>query len=45
MAVFGVAKLVEEAGLLKQATETGEECPGSKGFFERLKEAWSGLAE
>ena len=28
-----------------QATETGDECPGSKGFFERLKEAWSGLAE
>ena len=28
-----------------QATETGEECPGSKGFFERLKEAWSDLTE
>lgn len=28
-----------------QATETGEECPQSKGFFERIKEAWSGLAE
>jgi molecular chaperone DnaJ len=23
-----------------QATETGEECPQSKGFFERIKEAW-----
>jgi len=22
-----------------QSTETGEECPQSKGFFERLKEA------
>jgi molecular chaperone DnaJ len=28
-----------------QATETGDECPGSKGFFERLKEAWSDLTE
>ena len=28
-----------------QATETGEECPQSKGFFERLKEAWSDLTE
>jgi molecular chaperone DnaJ len=28
-----------------QATETGEECPQSKGFFERIKEVWSGLAE
>ncbi len=27
-----------------QETETGDECPGSKGFFERLKEAWSDLA-
>ncbi|MBW8785916.1 MAG: molecular chaperone DnaJ [Novosphingobium sp.] len=27
-----------------QATETGEECPQSKGFFERLKE-WTGLGE
>ena len=25
-----------------QETETGDECPQSKGFFERLKEAWSG---
>jgi molecular chaperone DnaJ len=25
-----------------QETETGEECPQSKGFFERLKEAWTG---
>ena len=25
-----------------QSTETGDECPQSKGFFERLKEAWSG---
>ena len=25
-----------------QATETGDECPQSKGFFERLKEAWAG---
>ncbi|MBW8754285.1 MAG: molecular chaperone DnaJ [Sphingomonadales bacterium] len=28
-----------------QATETGEECPGSKGFFERLKDAWSDLTD
>ena len=28
-----------------QDTETGDECPGSKGFFERLKEAWSDLTE
>ena len=27
-----------------QETETGDECPGSKGFFERLKEAWNDLA-
>ncbi|MGE3692726.1 MAG: molecular chaperone DnaJ [Novosphingobium sp.] len=26
-------------------TETGEECPESKGFFERLKDAWSDLTE
>jgi molecular chaperone DnaJ len=25
-----------------QSTETGDECPQSKGFFERLKEAWAG---
>ncbi len=28
-----------------QETETGDECPGSKGFFERLKDAWSDLTE
>lgn len=28
-----------------QATETGDECPQSKGFFERIKEAWSDLTE
>ncbi|HQN55404.1 MAG TPA: molecular chaperone DnaJ, partial [Novosphingobium sp.] len=28
-----------------QATETGEECPQSKGFFDRIKEAWEGLTE
>ena len=28
-----------------QATETGDECPQSKGFFERIKAAWSGAAE
>lgn len=27
-----------------QQTETGDECPQSKGFFERIKEAWEGLA-
>ncbi len=26
-----------------QETETGEECPESKGFFDRLKDAWEGL--
>lgn len=26
-------------------TETGEECPESKGFFERLKDAWSDLTD
>ncbi|WP_068075901.1 molecular chaperone DnaJ [Novosphingobium lentum] len=26
-----------------QSTETGEECPNSKGFFERIKEAWNDL--
>jgi molecular chaperone DnaJ len=26
-------------------TETGEECPESKGFFERLKDAWNDLTE
>lgn len=28
-----------------QATETGDECPESKGFFNRLKEAWEDLTE
>lgn len=28
-----------------QATETGEECPQSKGFFERIKDAWTDLTE
>ena len=28
-----------------QETETGEECPQSKGFFDRLKEAWEGLTD
>ncbi|MDE8651927.1 molecular chaperone DnaJ [Novosphingobium album (ex Liu et al. 2023)] len=28
-----------------QATETGEECPGSKGFFDRIKDAWNDLTE
>lgn len=28
-----------------QETETGDECPQSKGFFERLKDAWSDLTE
>lgn len=28
-----------------KATETGEECPQSKGFFERLKEAWTDLTD
>ncbi len=28
-----------------QATETGEECPQSKGFFERIKDAWEGLTD
>ncbi len=28
-----------------QETETGEECPQSKGFFERIKEAWTDLTE
>ena len=33
--------------LLEQfrATETGEECPASKGFFQKLKSAWEGLKE
>ena len=25
-----------------QATETGDECPQSKGFFDRIKEVWTG---
>lgn len=28
-----------------QATETGEECPQSRGFFDRLKDAWNDLTE
>jgi len=28
-----------------QSTETGEECPQSKGFFERLKDAWTDLTD
>ncbi|MEJ5975947.1 molecular chaperone DnaJ [Novosphingobium sp. PS1R-30] len=28
-----------------QATETGDECPGSKGFFDRIKEAWNDLTD
>ncbi len=28
-----------------QETETGAECPGSKGLFERIKAAFSGLAD
>ncbi len=28
-----------------QETETGEECPASKGFFDKLKEAWNDLTE
>jgi len=28
-----------------QSTETGEECPQSKGFFERIKDAWTDLTD
>lgn len=28
-----------------QATETGEECPQSKGFFDRIKDAWNDLSD
>jgi molecular chaperone DnaJ len=28
-----------------QETETGDETPQSKGFFDRIKEAWEGLTE
>lgn len=28
-----------------QATETGEECPQSRGFFDRIKNAWSDFTE
>ncbi|MEO6715953.1 MAG: molecular chaperone DnaJ [Novosphingobium sp.] len=28
-----------------QATETGDETPESKGFFDRIKDAWEGLTE
>jgi molecular chaperone DnaJ len=27
-----------------RATETGDECPNSKGFFQKLKAAWEGLS-
>lgn len=37
----------EQKKILEQfrATETGDECPESKGFFETLKSAWSDLTE
>jgi len=28
-----------------QETETGDECPDSKGFFDRIKEAWNDLTD
>lgn len=28
-----------------QGTETGDECPNSKGFFDRIKEAWTDLTD
>ncbi len=28
-----------------QDSETGDECPNSKGFFDRIKEAWEGLTD
>ena len=28
-----------------QETETGDECPQSKGFFDRIKEAWNDLTD
>jgi molecular chaperone DnaJ len=28
-----------------QATETGDECPQSRGFFDRVKDAWNDLKE
>lgn len=28
-----------------QETETGDECPQSKGFFDRIKDVWEGLTE
>lgn len=28
-----------------QETETGDECPQSKGFFDRIKDAWSDLTD
>ncbi|HMO69390.1 MAG TPA: DnaJ C-terminal domain-containing protein, partial [Novosphingobium sp.] len=28
-----------------QETETGEECPQSKGFFDRIKQAWEDLTD
>ena len=28
-----------------QETETGDECPESRGFFDRIKDAWSDLTD
>jgi molecular chaperone DnaJ len=28
-----------------QATETGDETPDSKGFFDRIKDVWEGLTD
>ncbi|MBU6267126.1 MAG: molecular chaperone DnaJ [Sphingomonadales bacterium] len=28
-----------------QGTETGDECPQSRGFFDRIKDVWDGLTE
>ncbi|MET1756011.1 molecular chaperone DnaJ [Novosphingobium sp. RD2P27] len=28
-----------------QETETGDECPDSKSFFERIKDAWTGITD
>jgi molecular chaperone DnaJ len=37
----------EQKDLLRQfqETETGDECPESKGFFDKIKDAWSDLTE
>jgi len=37
----------EQKKILEQFrdTETGDECPDSKGFFETLKSAWNDLTE